>query len=101
MIYFIIEVIVVSVFASLFATLIKLIPKYPNWKYNLLQQTTNTGVLTILLTLLFSFKIYLSWEYLFLIILLILWLSVQSTNYIARKRKILEKGSEVESTPHK
>ena len=77
MFYFLLEVIGVSILVSIFATWIKLIPRYPKKKYNLLQQLANTVILTIILTLLFSFRVYPSSIVLFAIILLVLWLSVR------------------------
>jgi integral membrane sensor domain MASE1 len=87
MLYFFLEVIGVSLLVSIFATWIKLIPRYPRKKYSLIQQLANTGLLTVVLTLLFSFEIYLSWFFLFAIILLILWLSVRITNNLVRKAR--------------
>ncbi len=89
MFYFLLEVIGISILVSVFATWIKLIPRYPRKKYSIIQQLTNTGVLTVVLTLLFSFKIYPSWLLLFVIILLILWLSVRITNNLVQKRRDL------------
>jgi len=85
MFLFLLEVIGVSILVSLFANWIKLVPRYPKRKYALIQQLTNTGFLTILLTLLFSFGVYPSWLILFAIILLILWLSVLITGAIVRR----------------
>ncbi len=103
MLYFLLEVIGVSILVSIFATWIKLIPRYPRKKYNLIQQLTNTGLLTAVLTLLFSFEIYPSWLLLFVIILLILWLSVRLTNNLVQKtrdsmvRSLLEGASKRET----
>ena len=83
--FFLLEVIVVSILVSLFATWIKLIPRYSKRKYNLIQQLVNTAVLTVVLTILFSFGIYPDWILLFAIILFILWLSVRFTNNIVQK----------------
>ena len=85
MFYFLLEVVGVSILVSVFTTWIKLIPRYPKKKYNLIQQLANTGLLTAVLTLLFSLEIYPSWLLLFAIILLILWLSVRLTNIIVQK----------------
>ena len=87
MLYFLLEVIGVSLLVSIFATWIKLIPRYPRKKYSLIQQLANTGLLTVVLTLLFSFEIYPSWFLLFGIILLILWLSVRITNNLVQKTR--------------
>ena len=85
MFYFFLEIIGVSILVSAFATWIKLIPHYPKKKFNLIQQLANTGILTVVLTLLFSLEVYPSWVILFAIILLILWLSVRLTNNIVQK----------------
>lgn len=85
MFYFVLEVIGASILVSIFATWIKLIPRYPKKKYSLLQQLANTALLTVFLTLIASFGVYPSWFLLFAIILLILWLSVQLTNYLVQK----------------
>ena len=87
MFYFLLEVIGVSLLVSIFATWIKLIPRYPRKKYSLIQQLANTGLLTVVLTLLFSFEIYPSWFLLFVIILIILWLSVRFTNNLVQKTR--------------
>ena len=87
MFYFVLEVIIVSILVSVFATWIKLIPHYPKRRYNLLQQLANTALLTVVLTLLFSFGVYPSWIILFIIILFILWLSVRLTNNVVRKTR--------------
>jgi hypothetical protein len=84
--YFIVEVVAASILVSVFATWIKLIPRYPKRKYALIQQAANTGFLTVLLILLFSLDIYPSWPLLFAIILFIVWLSVRLTNNIVQKR---------------
>ncbi len=86
MFYFVLEVIGVSILVSIFATWIKLIPRYPKRKYALTQQLINTAFLTILLTVLCFFEIYPSWFLLFALILLILWMSVRITGAIVRMR---------------
>jgi integral membrane sensor domain MASE1 len=88
MFYFVVEVIVVSILVSIFATWIKLIPRYPRKKYSLIQQLANTGLLTAFLTLISLLGVYPSWLLLFAIILVILWLSVEFTNKIVRKAGI-------------
>ena len=85
MIYFGLEVIGVSILVSLFATWIKLVPRYPKRKYNVIQQALNSGILSLLLTVLFSFEIYPSWSILFVGILFVLWVSVRITNGVALK----------------
>ena len=83
--YFVLEIIVVSILVSLFATWIKLIPRYPKRKYAFIQQLINTAFLTILLTLMGVFGIYPSWFLLFALILFISWWSIQITKGIVRK----------------
>ena len=87
MLYFLLEVIGVSLLVSIFATWIKLIPRYPRKKYSLIQQLANTGLLTVVLTLLFAFEIYPSWLFLFAIVLLILWISVRLTNKLVERTR--------------
>jgi uncharacterized membrane protein YfcA len=87
MFYFLIEVIGVSILVSFFATWIKLVPRYPQKKYNLIQQLLNTALMTILLSILFSLHIYPHWIILFVIILLILCLSVWLTNGYVKRPK--------------
>ena len=83
---FLLEVVGVSIVVSFFATWIKLIPRYPSWKYTLIQQLTNIGLQTLINTLMFYFGIYPSWLLLFAMILFLVWLSVRFTNNIVRKR---------------
>ena len=85
MFYFVLEVIIVSILVSLFATWFKLIPRYPKKRYNLIQELVNTVLLTIVLTLLIILGVYPSWLILFPIILFILWLSVRLTNNIVQR----------------
>ncbi len=82
----VIEIIVVSILVNIFAIWIKLIPRYPKRKYAFLQQLINTGILTVALTILIVFDIYLSWLLLFVLVLFILWWSVRITNDFVRKR---------------
>ncbi len=86
MFFFVLEVIGVSILVSLFATWIKLIPRYPKRRYVFTQQLINTGILTLLLTFLAIFEIYPSWFLMFALILFVLWLSVRITSAIVRKR---------------
>ena len=85
MFYFVVEVIIVSIFVSAFATWIKLIPRYPKKKYYLMRGFAHSALLTVFIILVFSLGVYPSWILTFAIILLILWLSVRLTNNIARK----------------
>jgi hypothetical protein len=85
MLYFVLEVIGVSILVSIFATWIRLIPRYPKKKYSLIQQLANTALLTVLITLVSSLGIYPSWAILFAIILFILWISVWLTNDLVRR----------------
>jgi hypothetical protein len=91
--YFVIEVIGVSILVSIFATWIRLIPGYPKRKYALIQQLTNTALLTVFMTLAISLGVYPSWFLLSLIILFILWLSIRLTNGIVQKAEEIPIGS--------
>jgi len=86
MFLFVLMVVVVSILVSLLASWIKLVPRYQRSKYSFIQQLINTGLLTVLLTLLTLFGIYPSWFLLFVMILFVLWLSVQITNNMVKKR---------------
>ena len=86
---FVIEVIAVSIIISLIATWFKLIPKYPKWKYRLIQQGSNLVMLNIILTAFFIFEFYPSWIILAIMIFLVLWLSVELTDYIVKKNEIV------------
>jgi integral membrane sensor domain MASE1 len=99
MFYFALEVIGVSILVSLFATWIKLVPKYPKRKYNLLQQALNTVIVSLLLTILFSLQIYPSWAILFAAILFVLWASVKITDTIVSKRNEPSLNAENKSDP--
>jgi len=83
--FFIIEVVVVSIAASLLATWIKLVPRYPKGSHMFLQQLINTVLLTIVLTVLGAFSIYPSWFVLLVMIVVVIWLSVQITNKVVKK----------------
>src|ERR1700690_3626210 len=85
MLYFVLEVIGVSILVSIFATWIRLIPRYPKKKYSLIQQLAHTALLTVFITLVSSLGIYPSWAILFAIILFILWISVWLTNDLVRR----------------
>ena len=87
MFYFVIKVIAVSIILSLIAVWLKLIPKYPKRKFRLIQQGSNLLMVNLVLTFLFIFEIYPSWLILAGMILLILWLSVEITDYLLRKEK--------------
>lgn len=86
MLYFVLEVVGASILVSLLASAIRLIPRYPKRKYILIQQLTNTVLLTIVLTVLSVLGIDLSLPLLCAIILAILWISVFSTNRLAKGR---------------
>lgn len=94
---FLLEVVGVSIVVSLFATWIKLIPRYPSWKYALIQQLTNIGLQTLINTLMFYFGIYPSWLPLFAMILFLVWLSVRFTNNIVRKKGVPPLNTTVEN----
>ncbi|GEM_PF-1783636 len=85
MFYFVLEVIGVSILVSIFATWVRLIPRYPKKKYSLIQELIFSVFLTVLITLVWSLDIYPSWILLFAAILFILWLSVQITNNIFQR----------------
>ncbi len=86
MLFFVVKVIAVSIAVSLFAAWMKLIPRYQRRKDAFLMQLINTGILTLVLTVLFTFGIYLSWLITFGLILAILLSSVWLTNKIAGGR---------------
>ncbi len=56
-------------------------------RYVVLMQTLNTGLLTVVLSLFLTAGIYPSWALVAVLLLLILWVSVQCTNAIARRRE--------------
>lgn len=85
MLAFVVEVVVVSIAVSLVAGWIHLIPRYPKLRYAFLVQVFNAVFLTVVLTVLFAVKVYPSWVLMFLLVLLILWLSVECTNYLVRR----------------
>lgn len=85
MLAFLIEVIAVSIVVSLLGQWLKLVPRYPKLRYSFLMQAINSGLLTIVLSFFFAFKIYPSWLLMFVLMLLILWLSVRATNYVVAR----------------
>jgi len=85
--YFVLEVVAASIVASLLASWIKLIPRYPKKRYFFIQQLANTALLTLVLTLLSLFRIALPWPLLVLVILAILWLSVRLTTSLAPRKE--------------
>jgi len=85
MLYFVLEVIGVSILVSIFAAWIRLIPHYPKRKYRLIQQLANTAMMTVLIMLLSSLGIYPSWGLLFAVILFVVWISVRLTDNLVRK----------------
>ncbi len=93
MFYFVVEVIIVSIFVSAFATWIKLMPRYPKKKYHLIRGFAHSALLTVFMILVFSLGVYPSWILTFAIILLILWLSVRFTNNIVQNARESEVGS--------
>jgi hypothetical protein len=84
---FIIEVAAVSVLVSLGARWAEIVPHYKKLRYAILMQSLNAGLLTIVLTVLITMEIYPSWILLFVLILSILWLSVQLTAHLAHHRR--------------
>ena len=97
MFYFVIEVIAASIAVSLLSMWLKLIPRYQKRKYAILMQVFNTGLLTIVLTLLFTFGIYPSWFVTAGLILLILLGSIWLTNNIVRTSEESSKETPVTS----
>jgi hypothetical protein len=85
MFFFALEVIVVSILVSLFASWVKLVPRYSGRMFALIQQLLNGTLITLLVTLLFQLEIYPSWFLLFLTILFALWISVRITNNLVRE----------------
>lgn len=84
---FIIEVAVVSILVSLAARWAEIVPRYLKLRYAILMQLLNAGLLTVALTFLITMEIHLSWIPLFVLILSILWLSVQLTAHLAHHRR--------------
>jgi len=83
------EVIFVSILVSLFGTWIRLVPRYPKWKYTFVQQAINIVLQSLVVTLLFILGLYPSWLLLFAMILFIVWLSVRVTNNIVKRSERL------------
>lgn len=85
MLRFVLTVIVASIVIDLVAGWLKLVPRY-TLRYAFLMHAINTVLLTAVLTLFVTAGVYPSWALLAALMLLILWLSVRSTNAIARRR---------------
>jgi putative flippase GtrA len=83
--YYVIEIIGVSILVSLFAGWIGLIPRYTQKKYYVFQELLNAAILAVFLTIVFMLKVYPGWIILFLVILLITWLSIRLTNIIVQR----------------
>jgi putative flippase GtrA len=83
--YYVIEIIGVSILVSLFAGWIGLIPRYTQKKYYVFQELLNAAMLGVFLTIVFMLKVYPGWIILFLVILLITWLSIRLTNIIVQR----------------
>ena len=79
---FTLEVVVVSIIASLLATWIRLVPRYPKRSQMFIQQLINTVLLTIALIVIEVFGIYPSWIVLLVMIIAVIWLSVQIANKV-------------------
>jgi len=79
---FVLERIAVSIAVSLVSEWLGIIPKYEKRRNAFLLQLINTGILTIVLTFLIAFEIYLSWLLAFGLILGIFLLSVWMANKI-------------------
>ena len=82
MLFFVVKVVLVSIAVSLIARWAKWVPRYPKLKQAVLFQVLNTGLLTIVLTVLTTAGVFPSWPPLVIILVLILWLSVRCTNAI-------------------
>lgn len=84
---FIIEVVAVSILVSLAARWAEMVPRYRKLRHAILMQSLNAGLLTIALTVMIKMEIYPTWILLFVLILSILWLSVQLTAHLAHHRR--------------
>ncbi len=84
MFFFVLEVVAVSIVASLFASWIGLIPRDPKRRHILIEQVASSALLTIVLTRLSALRIGLSLPLLSVIVLAILWMSVRFANSLAR-----------------
>lgn len=87
MLGFVIQVVVVSIVVSILSHRFGLIPRYPERRYTRLVPVLNTGILTILLTLVLLFDLHPSWTILFALVFLPLVASVWFTNYLLRRRR--------------
>jgi len=84
---FIIEVVAVSILVSLAARWAEMVPRYRKLRHAVLMQSLNAGLLTVALTVLIAMEIRPSWISLFVLILSILWLSIQLTAHLAHHRR--------------
>jgi len=87
MLIFVLKVLVASILVSIFATWIKLVPRYEKWRHIIAQELINAVILSVVLTVLIMLRIYPTWFVLCALILFVLWLSVRITNGIARDVK--------------
>jgi drug/metabolite transporter (DMT)-like permease len=81
----VVKVVVVSIVVSLLARWVGMIPRYPKLRYAALYQFLNSGLLTVLLTVLLMTGINPPWVFLLLLLLLVMWGSVLCTNYVVRR----------------
>lgn len=86
MLGFVIQVVVVSLVVSILMYKFGLIPRYPERRYTRLVPILNTGILTVLLTLVLLLDLHPSWTVLFALVFLPLVASVWFTNYLLRRR---------------
>jgi cell division protein FtsW (lipid II flippase) len=89
---YIIELVILSIFVSLFAKWVKLIPRYPKKRYAIIQEAANAILMTIFLTILFNIDMRPSWIILFIMILFVLWVSVKFTDNLVKRREGIDVG---------
>ena len=90
MISFVFQVIIVSILVSLFATWIRLIPKYSSKRGRLYVHLIDNALLVVFLSILLILEIRLSLILMFIAILVILWISIRITNVIEEGRSPLK-----------
>jgi hypothetical protein len=86
MIWFVFEVILLSIVVSAISYALRLIPRYAKRSHRILQQVMNTGLLTIVFTFLFVFGVEPGWVVTGSMIFLSLIVSIITTNFVARNR---------------
>jgi steroid 5-alpha reductase family enzyme len=85
MFLFVAKVVLVSIAVSLLARWANLIPRYPKLRYRVLFQVLNSGLLTVLLSLLITAGFNPPWTLLLVLLVVVLWGAVLCTNYIVRR----------------